>query len=187
MYIYMIMCMCVWMCAHKDSRSIAIIIVLYHYRSYSPVSQHIYTQPHSARPGAGATLAASGGCVEDNEVCPRLMWPFFRWGKWWKKNICTLCIGRVGNIRWITIGELLLKIWAMLILSNQIYLIFVCTTQNQKERRKKIQYILILLSDTAQQWPPTVTTSFLSSLFSSLSWGVPINLHCPLLEGGGYV
>ena len=26
-----------------------------------------------------------------------------------KKNICTLCIGRVGNIRWITIGELLLK------------------------------------------------------------------------------
>ena len=26
-----------------------------------------------------------------------------------EKNICTICIGRVGNIRWITIGELLLK------------------------------------------------------------------------------
>ena len=69
---YMIMCMCVWMCAHKDSRSIAIIIVLYHYHSYSSVTQHIYTQPHSARPGAGAPWPPRVGVFEDNEVCPRL-------------------------------------------------------------------------------------------------------------------
>ena len=69
----------------------------------------------------------------------------------------------------------------MLIYLTKFIWFLVGTTQ--KERRKKIQYILILLSDTAQQWPPTVTTSFLSSLFPSLLG----DLHFPLLEGGGYV
>ena len=73
MYVCMIMCMCVRMCAHKDSRSIAMIIVLYHYHAYPPVSQHIYTQPHFARPGAGAPWPRRVGVFEDNEVCPRLM------------------------------------------------------------------------------------------------------------------
>ena len=111
LFIHSFICLFVYLCVFqkKCSRSIAIIIVLYHYHSYPPVSQHIYTQPHSARPGAGAPWPPRVGVFEDNEVCPRLMWPFFRWGKWWKKNICTICIGRVGNIRWITIGELLLK------------------------------------------------------------------------------
>jgi len=102
-YSFIYLFVCLFMCVPKKkcSRSIAIIIVLYHYHSYPPVSQHIYTQPHSARPGAGAPWPPRVGVFEDNEVCPRLMWQFFRWGKWWKKNICTLWIGRVGNIRYL--------------------------------------------------------------------------------------